>query len=250
MFGERRPGARLGLGPRPARSDRPRAPLLLALPVRGGPRRCARRPAGAAARVGPLSPARPRPVRSSSAPRSGSAASASWSCSRSSSRRRPRPRPLPAPPPGARPLRAARRPRLARRDRPAPGTLRGAGHARRPAAVARQPGSAPPRPVIVSAALFAAHPLRRRTASSSRSRSASSSGALRLRTGSLWPPVIAHVTLNALTFSIAPLVDDPARPYTPQPALGLACLAGRRRRRVAAAAGAARRSADSPRSAA
>jgi membrane protease YdiL (CAAX protease family) len=49
-------------------------------------------------------------------------------------------------------------------------------------------------------------------------------GALRLGTGSLWPPVLAHVTLNALTFAIAPLVDDPSQPYTPQPALGLACL--------------------------
>jgi membrane protease YdiL (CAAX protease family) len=49
-------------------------------------------------------------------------------------------------------------------------------------------------------------------------------GVLRLRTGSLWPPVFAHVTLNALTFAIAPLVDDPAQAYTPQAALGLACL--------------------------
>ena len=49
-------------------------------------------------------------------------------------------------------------------------------------------------------------------------------GALRLRTGSLWPPVVAHVTLNTLTFLIAPLVDDPSQAYTPQPALGLACL--------------------------
>jgi membrane protease YdiL (CAAX protease family) len=49
-------------------------------------------------------------------------------------------------------------------------------------------------------------------------------GLLRLRTGSLWPPVLAHVTLNALTFAVAPLVDDPSQPYTPQPALGLACL--------------------------
>jgi hypothetical protein len=32
------------------------------------------------------------------------------------------------------------------------------------------------------------------------------------------------VTLNALTFLVAPLVDDPTQPYTPQPALGLACL--------------------------
>ena len=50
-------------------------------------------------------------------------------------------------------------------------------------------------------------------------------GALRLRTGSLWPPVVAHVTLNTLTFLIAPLVDDPAQAtYTPQPLLGVACL--------------------------
>jgi membrane protease YdiL (CAAX protease family) len=49
-------------------------------------------------------------------------------------------------------------------------------------------------------------------------------GAARLRTGSLWPPVFSHVTLNALTFAIAPLVDDPSQPYEPQPALGLACL--------------------------
>ena len=49
-------------------------------------------------------------------------------------------------------------------------------------------------------------------------------GLLRLGTRSLWPPVIVHVTLNSLTFAIAPLVDDPSRPYTPQPALGLACL--------------------------
>ena len=49
-------------------------------------------------------------------------------------------------------------------------------------------------------------------------------GALRLRTGSLWPSVMVHLTLNALTFLIAPLVDDPSQAYTPQPALGLACL--------------------------
>jgi len=49
-------------------------------------------------------------------------------------------------------------------------------------------------------------------------------GLLRLRTSSLWPPIFAHVTLNTLTFAIAPLVDDPSQPYEPQPALGLACL--------------------------
>jgi membrane protease YdiL (CAAX protease family) len=50
-------------------------------------------------------------------------------------------------------------------------------------------------------------------------------GAVRLRTGSLWPSIVAHATLNALTFAIAPLVDDPTQAYTPQPVLGLACLA-------------------------
>jgi membrane protease YdiL (CAAX protease family) len=50
-------------------------------------------------------------------------------------------------------------------------------------------------------------------------------GLLRLRTRSLWPSVVVHSTLNALTFAIAPLVDDPSQPYTPQPALGLLCLA-------------------------
>ena len=49
-------------------------------------------------------------------------------------------------------------------------------------------------------------------------------GALRLRTGSLWPAVVAHVGLNTLTFLIAPLVDDPGQAHTPQPVLGLACL--------------------------
>jgi membrane protease YdiL (CAAX protease family) len=49
-------------------------------------------------------------------------------------------------------------------------------------------------------------------------------GLLRLRTRSLWPPVVVHSTLNALTFFVAPLVDDPTQPYAPQPALGLLCL--------------------------
>jgi len=53
-------------------------------------------------------------------------------------------------------------------------------------------------------------------------------GALRLRAESLWPTIVAHVTLNTLTFLIAPLVDDPTQTvYTPQPALGVAAfLAG------------------------
>jgi len=50
-------------------------------------------------------------------------------------------------------------------------------------------------------------------------------GVVRLATASLWPSILAHVTLNALTFAIAPLVDDPSQPYTPEPVLGLACLA-------------------------
>jgi membrane protease YdiL (CAAX protease family) len=49
-------------------------------------------------------------------------------------------------------------------------------------------------------------------------------GWLRLRAGSLWPPVIAHLTLNALTFAVAPFVDDPSQPYVPQPLLGIATL--------------------------
>jgi hypothetical protein len=50
-------------------------------------------------------------------------------------------------------------------------------------------------------------------------------GVLRLRTGSLWPPIVAHATLNTLTFLVAPLVDDPSQTtYEPQPLLGLAFL--------------------------
>ena len=50
-------------------------------------------------------------------------------------------------------------------------------------------------------------------------------GIVRLGTGSLWPSVVAHVTLNTLTFLVAPLVDDPSKPYTPEPLLGFAALA-------------------------
>lgn len=49
-------------------------------------------------------------------------------------------------------------------------------------------------------------------------------GFVRLRTGSLWPSVLAHAGLNTLTFVVAPFVDDPTQPYTPQPLLGVACL--------------------------
>jgi len=50
-------------------------------------------------------------------------------------------------------------------------------------------------------------------------------GVLRLRAGSLWPSVLAHLALNALTFLVAPYVDDGSTAYTPQPVLGFACLA-------------------------
>ncbi len=49
-------------------------------------------------------------------------------------------------------------------------------------------------------------------------------GYVRLRTGSLWPSVVAHTAINTLTFALAPYFDDPSKPYTPQPWLGLACL--------------------------
>lgn len=49
-------------------------------------------------------------------------------------------------------------------------------------------------------------------------------GAVRLGTGSLWPSVIAHATLNTLTFVVAPFVDDPSQPYIPSPTLGALCL--------------------------
>ena len=62
-------------------------------------------------------------------------------------------------------------------------------------------------------------------------------GALRLRTRSLLPPILAHATLNALTFAVAPLVDDPTRPYEPRPALGSRLPGRGSRRRLAAAAG-------------
>jgi len=50
-------------------------------------------------------------------------------------------------------------------------------------------------------------------------------GVLRLRTGSLWPPILAHATLNTATFVVAPLIDDPTQTtYTPQTMLGVLCL--------------------------
>lgn len=50
--------------------------------------------------------------------------------------------------------------------------------------------------------------------------------ALRLRTGSVAPSVIAHATLNTTTFVLAPLLDDPLQTIPPvQPGLALALLA-------------------------
>jgi membrane protease YdiL (CAAX protease family) len=46
-------------------------------------------------------------------------------------------------------------------------------------------------------------------------------GLLRVRTGSLWPSILAHGTLNLLTFATAPWLDDPTQPLPdPRPGLG------------------------------
>jgi membrane protease YdiL (CAAX protease family) len=51
-------------------------------------------------------------------------------------------------------------------------------------------------------------------------------GALRLRTGSLLPSLVAHASLNALTFAAAPFLDDPTGPLPdPRPLLGAGLLA-------------------------
>lgn len=51
-------------------------------------------------------------------------------------------------------------------------------------------------------------------------------GALRLRTGSLLPSLLAHASLNTLTFAAAPFLDDPTGPLPdPRPLLGLLLLA-------------------------
>ncbi len=50
-------------------------------------------------------------------------------------------------------------------------------------------------------------------------------GALRLRTGSLWVAILAHGTLNLLTFAAAPWLDDPTKPLPdPRPWLGAGLL--------------------------
>jgi membrane protease YdiL (CAAX protease family) len=51
-------------------------------------------------------------------------------------------------------------------------------------------------------------------------------GALRVRTGSLTPPVLAHAALNTITFLAAWALDDPLQDVSdPRPALGGALLA-------------------------
>jgi len=48
-------------------------------------------------------------------------------------------------------------------------------------------------------------------------------GALRVRTGSLLAPILAHALVNTITFAAAPFTDDPAAGLpAPQPLLGLA----------------------------
>jgi membrane protease YdiL (CAAX protease family) len=50
-------------------------------------------------------------------------------------------------------------------------------------------------------------------------------GTIRLSSGSLLPSVVAHATLNTVTFLVAPLLDDPTETvYTPHAGLGLGCL--------------------------
>jgi sodium transport system permease protein len=51
-------------------------------------------------------------------------------------------------------------------------------------------------------------------------------GALRLVTGSLLPPMLAHALVNTITFLAAPYADDPSAGLPePQPLLGLSALA-------------------------
>jgi membrane protease YdiL (CAAX protease family) len=49
-------------------------------------------------------------------------------------------------------------------------------------------------------------------------------GALRLRTGSLAAPALSHALLNAFTFLVVLLADDPARETDPGPIVGLSLL--------------------------
>jgi membrane protease YdiL (CAAX protease family) len=50
-------------------------------------------------------------------------------------------------------------------------------------------------------------------------------GALRLASGSIVTPMVAHAIVNTITFLVAPLTDDPSRGLPePQPLLGLSAL--------------------------
>lgn len=50
-------------------------------------------------------------------------------------------------------------------------------------------------------------------------------GAIRVRSGSLLPCIVAHATVNTLTFAIAPLLDNPDQAVPPsEPLLGLGLL--------------------------
>jgi membrane protease YdiL (CAAX protease family) len=50
-------------------------------------------------------------------------------------------------------------------------------------------------------------------------------GAVRLRTSALWPTILAHATLNTLTFAAAPFLDDPKEPLPdPRPWVGAGLL--------------------------
>jgi membrane protease YdiL (CAAX protease family) len=52
-------------------------------------------------------------------------------------------------------------------------------------------------------------------------------GAIRLRSGLLGPSMLSHATLNALTFTAAPFLDDPTQPLPdPRPGLGWALFLG------------------------
>ena len=184
-------------------------PALAALAVRRRPgeRRSARAPSPSARR-------RSRPC---SGPPCGSAASVSWRCNRSS------PRPRLSTSRLFRGLHSALAPTgpidaLVSLAVIAvlPGAVRGAGRPRRAAALARSP-LGPAGAVVASALLFAAmhlDPYRFLFTFDGRASSWACCGCAPARCG---PPIVAHVTLNALTFAIAPLVDDPAQPYTPQP---------------------------------
>jgi membrane protease YdiL (CAAX protease family) len=50
-------------------------------------------------------------------------------------------------------------------------------------------------------------------------------GALRIRSGSLWPSTVAHALLNAITFVAEPFVEDPSTTPDANPWLGVAMLA-------------------------